>query len=119
MRRRLTRSSCGRHPSCVPTPARTACCAFAIPALAAAADAGDLDLALHYAELVWMSSRVWAGTTLEASFSEALAHLAAAKGADALPHLELAIAGFDAAGQPLDVKRCVALRSHLYAASAA
>jgi hypothetical protein len=93
--------------------------AFAIPALAAAADAGELDLALHYAELVWMSSRVWAGTTLEASFSEALAHLAAAKGADALPHLELAIAGFDAAGQPLDVRRCVALRSHLYAASAA
>jgi hypothetical protein len=93
--------------------------AFAIPALAAAADAGDLDLALHSAEIVWMSSRVWAGTTVEASFSEALAHLAAAKGADPLPHLELAIAGFDAAGQPRDVKRCLAFRAQHYAASAA
>ena len=93
--------------------------AFAIPAVAAASDAGDLDLARHYAELVWASSRVWGGTTVEAAFSESLAHFAAAKGGDALPHLQLAIAAFDAAGQPLDVKRCVALRSHLYAASAA
>jgi hypothetical protein len=90
---------------------------FAIPAIAAAADAGDIELARDYAELVWSASRVWAGTSLEAEFSEALAHLAVAKGSDPLPHLELAIAAFDSAGQPLDVKRCVSLRSQLYAAS--
>ena len=116
MRRRLTRSSCGRHPSCVPTPARTACSPSRSrpwpPRPTPATSSSPCTTPS------WSGRRRGSGAAppLEASFSEALAHLAAARGADALPHLELAIAAYDAAGQPLDVKRCVALRSHLYAA---
>jgi hypothetical protein len=91
--------------------------AFALPALSASADAGDLRAARHYAELVWRASRLWAGTAVEAAVSEALAHRAYAEGTDPMPHLELAVAAFDSARRPLDVRRVMTLRRRLVAAA--
>ena len=91
--------------------------AFAIPAMSASADAGDLRGARHYAELVWKASRLWAGTDIEAAVSESLAHLAFAEGDDPMPHLDLAVAAFDSARRPVDVRRVITLRRRLVAAA--
>ena len=98
---------------------------FVLAALTACADAGDLRGARYYADRVWRSSRLWAGSATDGAVSEALAHLAMAAGSDPITHLDaeshldLALDAYDTAGQPLDVVRIQDLRARLYAAPGA
>jgi tetratricopeptide (TPR) repeat protein len=81
---------------------------FAVPAAIACAQVDDLDGARGLIDVATMSIEQWPGTAWAAAVSEARAHLALAEGdheqADLL--LQEAVAGFEGAGQPVDVARC-------------
>jgi DNA-binding SARP family transcriptional activator/tetratricopeptide (TPR) repeat protein len=82
-----------------------------VPAAVACADAGDLDDARQHLAVAEESAALWKdGTAWQAAIAEARAHLARAEGdEDAARHrLREAAELFAAAGQPLDVERCLA-----------
>ena len=83
---------------------------LAVPAAAACADAGDLDDARQHLAVAERSAALWKGTAWQAAIAEARAHLDRAEGdEDAARHrLREAAELFAAAGQPLDVERCLA-----------
>jgi DNA-binding SARP family transcriptional activator/tetratricopeptide (TPR) repeat protein len=83
---------------------------LAVPAAAACADVGDLDDARQYLAAAERFAALWQGTAWQAAIAEARAHLARAEGdADsARRRLREAAELFAAAGQPLDVDRCLA-----------
>jgi hypothetical protein len=85
---------------------------LAVPAAIAAARAGDLDRAAHYAQ----TTETLAGVVMQlpgwdAALEEVRGHLAAAEGggAEATARFRAAAEGFRDAGQPLDQARCAAL----------
>ncbi|MBW0114452.1 AAA family ATPase [Pseudonocardia sp. KRD-169] len=85
---------------------------LAVPAAIAAARAGDLDRAAHYAQ----TTETLAGVVMrlpgwDAALEEVRGHLAAAEGggAEATARFRAAAEGFRDAGQPLDQARCAAL----------
>jgi hypothetical protein len=86
---------------------------LALPAMVACAQSGDLERANHYVGVARRSSKLWDGTSWQAAFDEALAHVTIAEGGDAVPYLDGAIVGFERAGQPVDVARATALRLEL------
>jgi hypothetical protein len=81
---------------------------LAVPAVIACAQCGDIERARHHLAIAEQSSTMWDGTAWEGWLAEARAHLAAAEGdhAAAARLLDVAVARFDAAGQPLDAARC-------------
>jgi DNA-binding SARP family transcriptional activator len=83
---------------------------LAVPAAAACADAGDLDEARQHLAVAETSAALWQGTAWQAAITEVRAHLRRAEGnADAAFRLLREAAElFAAAGQPLDVDRCLA-----------
>ena len=83
---------------------------LAVPAAIACADAGDLDDAHHHLAVAERSAALWKGTAWQASIAEARAHLHRAEGdaETASRRLREAAELFAAAGQPLDVDRCLA-----------
>ena len=83
---------------------------LAVPAAAACADAGDLDEARQHLAVAETSAALWQGTAWQAAITEVRAHLRRAEGnADAaFQLLREAAELFAAAGQPLDVDRCLA-----------
>ena len=81
---------------------------FAVPATIACADVGDLDEARRrLAEAEGLASR-WDGDAWTAAVTEARAHLEVAQGelAQGMRLFETAAQLFEAAGQPLDARRC-------------
>jgi DNA-binding SARP family transcriptional activator len=83
---------------------------LAVPAAIACADAGDLDDARHHLVIAERSAALWKGSAWKASIAEARAHLHRAEGdaETASRQLREAAELFAAAGQPLDVDRCLA-----------
>jgi DNA-binding SARP family transcriptional activator len=83
---------------------------LAVPAAIACADAGDLDDARQHLAMAERSAALWKGTAWQASIAEARAHLHRAEGdgETARRRLREAAELFAAAGQPLDVDRCLA-----------
>ena len=83
---------------------------LAVPAAIACADAGDLDDARHHLAIAERSAALWKGSAWHASIAEARAHLHRAEGdgETARRRLHEAAELFAAAGQPLDVDRCLA-----------
>ena len=83
---------------------------LAVPAAIACADAGDLDDARHHLAIAERSAALWKGSAWQASIAEARAHLHRAEGDAETAHRRLREAAelFAAAGQPLDVDRCLA-----------
>jgi DNA-binding SARP family transcriptional activator len=83
---------------------------LAVPAAIACADAGDLDDARHHLAIAERSAALWKGSAWQASIAEARAHLHRAEGdaETAYRRLREAAELFAAAGQPLDVDRCLA-----------
>ena len=83
---------------------------LAVPAAAACADFGDLDEARRHLAVAERSAALWQGTAWQAAIAEAQAHLHRAEGdTDAARNrLREAAELFTAAGQPLDVDRCLA-----------
>jgi DNA-binding SARP family transcriptional activator len=83
---------------------------LAVPAAIACADAGDLDDARHHLAIAERSAALWKGSAWQASIAEARAHLHRAEGdaETARRRLREAAELFAAAGQPLDVDRCLA-----------
>lgn len=83
---------------------------LAVPAAAACADAGDLDEARQYLVAAERFAALWQGTAWQAAIAEAQAHLALAEGDGDSARRRLGEAAelFAAAGQPLDVDRCLA-----------
>ena len=81
---------------------------FAVPAAKACADVGDLQHAQQHLEMAERSALRWEGTAWQAALVEVRAHLAAARGAReaAVRCWAEAAELFDAAGQPLDARRC-------------
>jgi tetratricopeptide (TPR) repeat protein len=84
---------------------------LAIPAAAACVDAGDLDEARAHLAVAEKSAALWQGTAWQAAIAEVRAHLRRAEGdADAATRLLREAAElFAAAGQPIDVDRCLAV----------
>jgi len=83
---------------------------LAVPAAIACADAGDLDDARHHLAIAERSAALWKGSAWQASIAEARAHLDRAEGDSETARRRLREAAelFAAAGQPLDVDRCLA-----------
>jgi DNA-binding SARP family transcriptional activator len=83
---------------------------LAVPAAIACADAGDLADARHHLAIAERSAALWRGSAWQASIAEARAHLDRAEGdaETARRRLREAADLFAAAGQPLDVDRCLA-----------
>ena len=83
---------------------------LAVPAAIACADAGDLDDARHHLAIAERSAALWKGSAWQAAIAEARAHLHRAEGdgETARRRLREAAELFAAAGQPLDVDRCLA-----------
>jgi tetratricopeptide (TPR) repeat protein len=83
---------------------------LAVPAAIACADAGDLDDARQHLAVAERSAALWKGTAWQASIAEARAHLHRAEGDGETARCQLREAAelFAAAGQPLDVDRCLA-----------
>jgi len=83
---------------------------LAVPAAIACADAGDIDDARHHLAVAERSAALWKGTAWQASIAEARAHLDRAEGDSETARRRLREAAelFAAAGQPLDVDRCLA-----------
>ena len=83
---------------------------LAVPAAIACADAGDLDDARDHLAIAERSAALWKGSAWKASIAEARAHLHRAEGdaETASRQLREAAELFAAAGQPLDVDRCLA-----------
>ena len=83
---------------------------LAVPAAIACADAGDLDDAHHHLAIAERSAALWKGSAWQASIAEARAHLHRAEGDSETARRRLREAAelFAAAGQPLDVDRCLA-----------
>jgi DNA-binding SARP family transcriptional activator len=83
---------------------------LAVPAAIACADAGDLDDARHHLAIAERSAALWKGSAWQASIAETRAHLHRAEGdaETARRRLREAAELFAAAGQPLDVDRCLA-----------
>ena len=83
---------------------------LAVPAAIACADAGDLDDARNHLAIAERSAALWKGSAWQASLAEARAHLHRAEGdaETARRRLREAAELFAAAGQPLDVDRCLA-----------
>ncbi|HEY6664954.1 MAG TPA: hypothetical protein VI036_07465, partial [Propionibacteriaceae bacterium] len=83
---------------------------LAVPAAIACADAGDLDDARQHLAIAERSAALWKGSAWQASIAEARAHLHRAEGDAETAHRRLREAAelFAAAGQPLDVDRCLA-----------
>jgi DNA-binding SARP family transcriptional activator len=83
---------------------------LAVPAAIACADAGDLDDARQHLAMAERSAALWKGTAWQASIAEARAHLHRAEGDGETARRQLREAAelFAAAGQPLDVDRCLA-----------
>jgi DNA-binding SARP family transcriptional activator len=83
---------------------------LAVPAAIACADAGDLDDARHHLAIAERSAALWKGSAWQASIAEARAHLHRAEGDSETARRRLREAAelFAAAGQPLDVDRCLA-----------
>jgi DNA-binding SARP family transcriptional activator/tetratricopeptide (TPR) repeat protein len=81
---------------------------FAVPAVIACADVGDIDEAHRYLAIAERSSELWEGTAWQAAILEARAHLARAgqePDREAVL-LDRAAVLFEQAGQPLDAARC-------------
>jgi hypothetical protein len=80
---------------------------LAVPAVGACADVGDFEHAHRLLAEAERSMTLWEGTAWEAAVAEAAARLAAAEGDPdrAAERLGVAVAGFERAGQPLDVDR--------------
>ena len=81
---------------------------FAVPAVIACADVGDIDEAHRYLAIAERSSELWEGTAWQAAILEARAHLARAEqepDREAVL-LDRAAVLFEQAGQPLDAARC-------------
>ncbi|HXU98113.1 MAG TPA: AAA family ATPase [Jiangellaceae bacterium] len=81
---------------------------FAVPAVIACADVGDIDEAHRYLAIAERSSELWEGTAWQAAILEARAHLARAEqepDREAIL-LDRAAVLFEQAGQPLDAARC-------------
>jgi DNA-binding SARP family transcriptional activator len=83
---------------------------LAVPAAIACADAGDLNDARNHLAIAERSAALWKGSAWQASIAEARAHLHRAEGdgETARRRLREAAELFAAAGQPLDVDRCLA-----------
>jgi DNA-binding SARP family transcriptional activator len=83
---------------------------LAVPAAIACADAGDLADARHHLAIAERSAALWKGSAWQASIAEARAHLDRAQGDAETGRRRLREAAelFAAAGQPLDVDRCLA-----------
>jgi DNA-binding SARP family transcriptional activator len=83
---------------------------LAVPAAIACADAGDLADARHHLAMAERSAVLWKGSAWPASIAEARAHLDRAEGDGETARRRLREAAdlFAAAGQPLDVDRCLA-----------
>jgi DNA-binding SARP family transcriptional activator len=83
---------------------------LAVPAAIACADAGDIDDARHHLAMAERSAALWKGSAWQAAIAEARAHLDRAEGDRETARLRLREAAelFAAAGQPLDVDRCLA-----------
>jgi len=81
---------------------------LSVPAVGACADVGDFEHARLHLKEARRSKTMWEGTAWEAAVAEAEARLAQAEGVDdlAAERLRVAVAGFERAGQPLDVERC-------------
>jgi tetratricopeptide (TPR) repeat protein len=81
---------------------------LSVPAVGACADVGDFDHAHRHLALAERSTTLWEGTAWEAAVAEAAGRLALAEGdpGRAAERLRMAVAGFERAGQPLDVERC-------------
>ena len=81
---------------------------FAVPAVIACADVGDIDEAHRYLAIAERSSELWEGTAWQAAILEARAHLARAEqepDREAVL-LDRAAVLFEQAGKPLDAARC-------------
>jgi DNA-binding SARP family transcriptional activator/tetratricopeptide (TPR) repeat protein len=83
---------------------------LAVPAAAACADAGDLDDARQHLAVAERSAALWKGTAWQGAIAEARAHLDRAEGDEVAARRGMREAAelFAAAGQPLDVDRCLA-----------
>ena len=81
---------------------------LAVPAAHACADTGDLEAAQRHLQDAEKSVALWEGTAWQASILEVKGHLAAVTGdlAGAEILMRSAAELFDAAGQPLDARRC-------------
>jgi tetratricopeptide (TPR) repeat protein len=81
---------------------------LSVPAVGACADVGDFDHAHRHLAVAERSTTLWEGTAWEAAVAEAAGRLALAEGDPdrAAEQLRAAVAGFERAGQPLDVERC-------------
>ena len=81
---------------------------FAVPAVIACADVGDIDEAHRYLAIAERSSELWEGTAWQAAILEARAHLARAgqEPDQEAVLLDRAAVLFEQAGQPLDAARC-------------
>ena len=90
---------------------------LSVPAVGACADVGDFEHAHRHLAMAERSTTLWEGTAWEAAVAEAAGRLALAEGDPdrGAERLRVAVAGFERAGQPLDVERC---RRRLEAVSA-